>query len=192
MDHLSDLKNKLERNKDNRNTAVGKYHDADYVLSENEAKLQRKVATLLEKEKMELAMYREIIKSSVDRLNYQQQENNEYLAKLNNNLVDMSDLKAIYATKREIMEQSHEELLKVLEAQENKLKMKIEDRRHELKKLEQEFDELSLRKETKKQVDKMISIVLVAFIAVIIGSWLGLGFVDLLRSIGLGIKDLFV
>lgn len=46
MDHLSDLKNKLERNKDNRNTAVERYHHADHALSENEDKLKQKVANL--------------------------------------------------------------------------------------------------------------------------------------------------
>lgn len=191
MDPLSELKNKLEQNKDNRNTAVERYHEAEHALTERDDKFQRRVAKLLEKEKMELASYRELIKGSVDRLNYQQQTNNEYLAELNHNLTDMSDLKAIYEARREIMEQNHQELLRALESKENKLKRKVKDRSYELKKLEQEFDELSLRKETKKQIDKLIAIGLVVFVAVILGSWLGLGFVDLIRSVGNNIEDFF-
>lgn len=184
MDHLSELKNKLERNKDNRNTAVERYHEADYTLSEKEEKLQRKVATLLEKEKMELASYREVIKGHMDRLNYQQQENNEYLAELNHNLTDMSDLKAIYETKREIMEQNHQELLIALESEENKLKRRVNQLKETTKELQEEYDRTSLRLETKKQADKFISLGIIVFAAVVIGSWLGLGFVDILRAIG--------
>lgn len=191
MDHLSDLKNKLERNKDNRNTAVERYHEADYALSEKEDKLQRKVASLLEKEKMEMASYREVIKGSMDRLNHQQLTNNEYLSELNHNLTDMSDLKAIYETKREIMEQNHQEFVRSLESEANRLQGKIKSRKYELKKIEEEYNELSLRKETKKQADKIIVIGLVVFVAVVLGSWLGLGFVDFLRSIGQGFKGLF-
>ena len=191
MDHLSDLKNKLERNKDNRNTAVERYHYADRALSENEDKLKQKVATLLEKERLELATYRELIKGSVDRLNYQQQQNNEYLSELNNNLTDMSDLKAIYDTKREIMEQNHQEFVRSLESEANRLKREIKSRSYDLKKIEEEYNELSLKKETKKQADKIIAISLVGFVSVVLGSWLGLGFVDLLRSIGQGAKSFF-
>ena len=191
MDQLSELKDKLQRNVDNRNTAVERYHEADYALSEKEDKLQRKVASLLEKEKMEMASYREVIKGSMDRLNHQQLTNNEYLAELNHNLTNMSDLKAIYETKREIMEQNHQEFVRSLESEANRLKGKIKSRKYELKKIEEEYNELSLRKETKKQADKIIVIGLVVFVAVVLGSWLGLGFVDFLRSIGQGFKGLF-
>lgn len=159
MDHLADLKSKLEKNKDIRNRAVERYHEADHALSENEDKLKQKVATLLEKEKLELVGYREVIKDSIDQLNYQQQQNNDFLAELNNNLNDMSDLKAIYETKREIMEQNHQEFVRSLESKENKLKRKINDHSYKLKKIEQEYNELSLRKETKKQLlEKLKSI----------------------------------
>ena len=159
MDHLTDLKSKLEKNKDIRNRAVERYHEADHALSENEDKLKQKVATLLEKEKLELVGYREVIKDSIDQLNYQQQQNNDFLAELNNNLNDMSDLKAIYETKREIMEQNHQEFVRSLESKENKLKRKINDHSYKLKKIEQEYNELSLRKETKKQLlEKLKSI----------------------------------
>lgn len=191
MDHLSDLKNKLERNKDNRNTAVERYHQADHVVSQNEQRLQNKVATLLEKEKMELANYREVIKGSVDRLSRQQETNNEYLAELNHNLTDMSDLTAIYETKREIMEQNHQELLTALESQENKLKRRVNKLKETTKELQEEYDRTSLRLETKKQADKLIVIVLFVFLGVVIGSWLGLWFVDILRVIGTYIKGLF-
>lgn len=191
MDHLSDLKNKLERNKDNRNTAVERYHQADHVVSQNEQRLQNKVATLLEKEKMELANYREVIKGSVDRLSHQQETNNEYLAELNHNLTDMSDLTAIYETKREIMEQNHQELLTALESRENKLKRRINKLKDTTKELQEEYDRTSLRLETKKQADKFISIAIIVFAGVVIGSWLGLGFVDILRAIGAWFKGLF-
>lgn len=190
MDHLSDLKNKLERNKDNRNTAVERYHEADYALSEKEDKLQRKVATLLEKERMELASYREVIKGSMDRLNYQQLENNEQLAELNQNLKDTSDLKAFYETKREIMEQNYKELLTALESQENKLKRRVSKLEETTKELEEEYDHASLRLEIKKQANKFISIALIVFAGVVIGSWLGLGFVDTLRVVSNWFKGL--
>lgn len=192
MDHLSEFKNKLEQNKDNRNNAVERYHEADHALREKEDKLQHRVATLLEKEKMELASYRELIKGSVDRLNYQQQSNNEYLSKLNENLADMSDLKAIYETKREIMQRNHQELLTALESEENKLKIKVSKLRETTKELKEEYDQTSIRLETKKQADKIIIIAIFVFIGVVIGSWLGLGFVDVFRGIGDWFKAIFI
>ncbi|MDE8133649.1 hypothetical protein PT114_08790 [Erysipelothrix rhusiopathiae] len=190
MDHLSEFKNKLEQNKDNRNNAVERYHEADNALREKEDKLQHRVATLLEKEKMELASYRELIKGSVDRLNYQQQTNNEYLAELNHNLTDMSDLKAIYETKREIMEQNHQELLTALESQENELKRRVNKLKETTIELQEEYDRTSFRLEAKKQADRIIIIVMFAFIGVVIGSWLGLGFVDILIDIGAWFKEI--
>lgn len=184
MDHLSEFKNKLEQNKDNRNNAVERYHEADHALREKEDKLQHRVATLLEKEKMELASYRELIKGSVDRLNYQQQTNNEYLAELNHNLTDMSDLKAIYETKREIMEQNHKELLIALESEENKLKRRVSKLKESTKELKEEYDRISIRLEMKKKADRIIIIFIFAFIGVIIGTWLGLGFSNVIKELG--------
>ncbi|NLC48897.1 MAG: hypothetical protein GX762_00815 [Bacteroidales bacterium] len=191
MDQLSELKDKLQRNVDNRNTAVERYHEADYALSEKEDKLQRKVASLLEKEKMEMASYREVIKGSMDRLNHQQLTNNEYLAELNHNLNDMSDLRVIYETKREIMEQNHQELLTALESQENELKRRVNKLNETTIELQEKYDRTSFRLEAKKQADRIIIIVMFAFIGVVIGSWLGLGFVDTLRGIGAWFKDFF-
>ena len=191
MDQLSELKDKLQRNIDNRNTAVELYHEADNALSEKEDKLQRKVASLLENEKMALASYREIIKGSMDRLNSNQQENNAQIAELMINLKDMSDLKALYETKREIMEQNHQELVKALENEENKLKRRVSKLKETTKELQEEYDQTSLRLETKKQADKFIAIAIIVFAAVVIGSWLGLGFVDILRAIGEWVKGLF-
>lgn len=184
MDQLSELKDKLKQNLDNRNTAVELYHEADNTLSEKEDKLQRRVASLLENEKMALASYREIIKGSMDRLNSNQQENNEQIAELMINLKDMSDLKALYETKREIMEQNHQELVKALESQENKLKRRVSKLKETTKELQEEYDQTSLRLESKKQADKFIAIAIFVFAAVVIGSWLGLGFVDIIRAIG--------
>lgn len=188
MDQLSELKDKLKQNIENRNTAVELYHEADNTLSEKEDKLQRRVASLLENEKMALASYREIIKGSMDRLNSNQQENNAQIAELMINLKDMSDLKALYETKREIMEQNHQELVKALENEENKLKRRVSKLRETTNELQEEYDQTSLRLETKKQADKFIAITLFVFAAVVIGSWLGLGFVDILKGIGVWVK----
>lgn len=57
------------------------------------------------------------------------------------------------------------------------------------KELKEEYDRTSIRLEMKKRADKIIVIVLFAFVGVVIGSWLGLGFVSLLRSIEQGIKS---
>lgn len=190
MDHLSELKQKLEQNKGNRNNALEIYDQADHAVRENELKLQRKVATLLESEKMELASYREIIKGSVDRLNHQQLTNNEYLAELNHNLNDMSDLKALYATKREIMEQNHQELVTALEDEENRLKREICTLQDTNKELNEEYGQMNLKLQIKKQADKLIAITLVVFAAVAVGSFLGIGFVDVIKQIGNWLKDL--
>lgn len=191
MDPLSDLKNKLAKNKDNRNTAVARYQEADHVVSQNEQKLQRKVATLLENEKMEIASYREQIKSSMDRLNHQQQRNNEQLIELNQNLADMSNLKAVYERKREIMEQNHQEFLITLESRENELEAKIKKLFDKNKALKKEYKELSIKNEMKKRHDTFVAVIIGTFFAVVIGSFLGFGFVDVLRAIVRGIKSFF-
>ena len=103
----------------------------------------------------------------------------------------MIDLKAIYETKREIMEQIHKELLNALESEEKKLKRRGSKLQESTKELNEEYEQTSLRLEIKKQVDKFIGIFLVTFIAVVLGSWLVLGFVDIIRQLGNMVSNFF-
>ena len=51
------------------------------------------------------------------------------------------------------------------------------------KELQDEYDRTSLKLGTKKHVDKIIAITIISFLGIVIGSWLGLGFIDMISGI---------
>lgn len=191
MDQLDKLKNKLAANLDNRSTAVSTIEKEEIAISENEKKLQNKVSILLEKERLEVESYKELVIGSVDRLNNQMKINNEKIGRLGDSLSDMSDLKRLYEEKNKIMSKTHEELKKALKTEEKDLREQNMKLTKEINQKELEYKDLSLKTEFKKQVDKIIVISVVSFIAVLIGSWLGLGFVDFIQSVIQSIKNFF-
>ena len=65
MDHLSELKNKLAHNKENRNIAEYRFYEEDTMINDNEIKVAKTVGVLLEKERMVFASDREILFNQV-------------------------------------------------------------------------------------------------------------------------------
>jgi RecG-like helicase len=172
MDNLDNLKYQLEKNRDNRERAETLYYEQDSIIKENERKIANKVSVLFEKERLDMESNKEIIVGSVQRLNHQQQINNQELIKLNDNLADMSDLKAIYEQKRSLMENNYQELKKTLESEIDTLKLKSE-----------EYKKFNAKEEFKNKKNMFLVILVTSFFAILIGSWLGLGFVDFVRVI---------
>lgn len=65
MEHLSELKNKLAHNKENRNIAEYRFYEEDTIINDNEIKVAKTVGVLLEKERMVFASDREILFNQV-------------------------------------------------------------------------------------------------------------------------------
>lgn len=183
MDQLDKLKNKLATNLDNRSIAVSTIEKEEIAISENEKKLQNKVSILLEKERLEVESYKELVIGSVDRLNNQMKINNEKIGQLGDSLSDMNDLKRLYEEKNKIMSKTHEELKKALKSEEKDLREQNMKLTKEITQKEEEYKDLSFKNSFKKQFENILAIILVTFIAVLIGSWLGLGFVEKIRKI---------
>lgn len=191
MDKLDKLKNRLATNVKNREIVIENIEKEEIAISDNERKLQNKVSVLLEKERLEIESYKELVIGSVDRLNHQMQINNKKVEYLGDSLSDLSDLKSLYEEKNRIMRMNHEELKKVLKTEENDLISKNKKLLVKIMEKEQEYNELSLKTEFKKNIDKVIVIIIIVMTSIIIGSWLGLGFVSFLQSIIQGIKNFF-
>lgn len=191
MTSASKLKEKLRQNEQARERAVDQYRDNEITLKENEQRAVALVGQIMEQERMMSLEQNELIKTRLDRLNDQQHFNNRQLKALNTTLSDMSELEALYRTKREEMDRTHQERLKELVKREKTLKNKIKGLNQKYQTLHDEYEALSLKKETKRQADKFMATLLVVFLAVVLGSWFGFGFVDLLRSIGQWFKSLF-
>lgn len=191
MTSASKLKEKLRQNEQARERAVDQYRDNEITLKENEQRAAALVGQIMEQERMMSLEQNELIKTRLDRLNDQQHFNNRQLKALNTTLSDMSDLEALYRTKREEMDRTHQERLKELVKREKTLKNKIKGLNQKYQTLHDEYEALSLKKETKRQTDKFMATLLVVFLAVVLGSWFGFGFVDTLRSIGQWFKGIF-
>ena len=150
------------------------------------------------------AKERELLKNSVDKFSHRQKIMNDQIIELNDNLTDVTALKAVYEAKRETLELDYQNQKDALQEQIHSLAERIETNKSDLKKIKNEIqnnqaklDELNVKikratflyefKHT--WVDKWINFVLVGFIGMIIGGFAGWGIFSLVGSIFSAIRD---
>lgn len=144
------------------------------------------------------AKERELFKNSVDKFSHRQKIMNDQIIELNDNLTDVTALKAVYEAKRETLELDYQNQKTPCRKQIHSLAERIETSKNDLKKIKNEIqnnqaklDELNVKikratflyefKHT--WVDKWINFVLVGFIGMIIGGFAGWGIFSLVGSI---------
>ena len=198
MSQSYDFKKKLKDNEERREQALTRKRANEMAISKHEQKAANMVGALLEQERLASLRENELIKSKLDRLSEKQHQNNVEMRALSHSLSDLSDLEAVYARKRTLMEQNYQELKKMRQADElllterNKELIKQNKKKKEaLDKLSEEYDALSLNFEMKKRSHQFVVSVLVVFVGIVLGSILGIPFVDFFRKIFEGIKELF-
>ena len=131
---------------------------------------------------------------------------NEQLITLNDNLTDTTSLKAVYEAKREELELDYQNQKEALQGQIESLEERLERRKKELEgikeeistktsKLEEivaEMKKATFKKELKKTwIDKWLTYVIVGFIALIIGGFVGWSIFTLIGNIFSAIGNFF-
>lgn len=164
MDHLSELKNKLAHNKENRNIAEYRFYEEDTMINDNEIKVAKTVGVLLEKERMVFASDREILFNQVmskmdgydQKLTHVGQlagslsekiSNTDHLntlhtiktKNLENDLIEREKaLEHSYKVKEESLKRKHAQIIEELRNESTTIKEYNEKLKNETRKLEEE------------------------------------------------------
>lgn len=172
--------------------------------NENNQEMTEFIRSVFLQNEIANAKERELFKNSVDKFSHRQKIMNDQIIELNDNLTDVTALKAVYEAKRETLELDYQNQKDALQEQIHSLAERIETSKNDLKKIKNEIqnnqaklDELNVKikratflyefKHT--WVDKWINFVLVGFIGMIIGGFAGWGIFSLVGSIFSAIRD---
>lgn len=188
MDTLSELKNKLSQNKENRKIYADRFATEAEIIASNENRVANTLGKLLEKDKMELAADRENLRNTVlseiavydNKLN----DMNDLMEQLNENITNTEHLNRLYATKREHLETDLQNRQIVLEqsynAKEESLRLKhaqlIADFKKQSETIRLENDNLQdrTRKLEEFNHEKLLIFIGKSFLlllAIIVGIW---------------------
>lgn len=172
--------------------------------NENNQEMTEFIRSVFLQNEIANAKERELFKNSVDKFSHRQKIMNDQIIELNDNLTDVTALKAVYEAKRETLELDYQNQKDALQKQIHSLAERIETSKNDLKKIKNEIqdkqaklDELNVKikratflyefKHT--WVDKWLNLALVGFISLIIGGFFGWGIFSLIGSIFSAIRD---
>lgn len=173
---------------------------------QNQQEMVQFVRNVFGQSELAAAKERELLKDKLDKFSHKQTVMNEQLIALNDNITDTTSLKAVYEAKREALELDYQnqkealerqikslnERLKVSKEDLQQLDQKIQNKRSKLAQIEADTKKATFWNEFKKNwVDKWLIFAFVGLLAMLIGSWLGLGIVGFVSSIFKAIGDLF-
>lgn len=146
------------------------------------------------------------MKDKLDRFSHRQTVMNEQLITLNDNLTDITSLKAVYEAKREELELDYQNQKEALQGQIKSLEKGLESRKKDLENLKEEISIKTSKleeivAETKKAtfwnefkktwVDKCGTYIIVGFIGLSIGGFAGWGIFTLIGNIFSSIGEFF-
>lgn len=191
----SNQQRQLQAQKENAQEVVSKKKQE---LQENQKEMTDFIRSVFGQSELAAAKERELLQDKLDRFLHRQSVMNEQLITLNDNLTDTTALKAVYESKREELELNYQNQKEALQGQIKNLEKRLEVCKRELESLEKDiiiktstFEKIVT--ETKKAtfwnefkkvwIDKCFVFVLVGFIALIIGGFLGWGIFTLFENI---------
>lgn len=173
---------------------------------QNQQEMTQLVRSVFGQSELAAAKERELIQDKLDRFSHRQTIMNNQLIALNDNLTDTMALKAVYEAKREELEMDYQNQKDSLQGQIKHLNERLESKKKHLESLEEdikaktiELDEIIaeikrknfMREFKKTWIDKCFVLILVGFIALIIGGFFGWGIFTLVDNIFSSIGELF-
>lgn len=173
---------------------------------QNQQEMVQLVRSVFGQSELAAAKERELIQDKLDRFSHRQTIMNNQLITLNDNLTDITSLKAVYEAKREELELDYQNQKDSLQGQIKHLNERLESQKKHLDSLEEdiktktiELDEIiaeikrkTFMRELKKTwIDKCFVLILVGFIALIIGGFFGWGIFTLVDNIFSSIGEFF-
>lgn len=181
--------------------------DRERKQEQNQQEMVQLVRNVFGQSEIAAARERELLQDKLDRFSHRQTVMNEQLITLNDNLTDITALKAVYEAKREELELDYQNQKDALQGQIESLEERLESRKIDLESLKEEISTNTSKleeivSETKKEtfkselkktwVDKWLSFAIVGFIALIIGGFLGWGIFTLIDNVFSSISKFFV
>lgn len=181
--------------------------DRERKQEQNQQEMVQLVRNVFGQSEIAAARERELLQDKLDRFSHRQTVMNEQLITLNDNLTDITALKAVYEAKREELELDYQNQKETLQGQIKSLEKRLESRKKDLESLKEEIStntskleeiasetkKATFKKELKKTwVDKWLSFAIVGFIALIIGGFLGWGIFTLIDNVFSSISKFFV
>lgn len=155
---------------------------------QNQQEMTQLIRNVFGQSELAAAKERELIQDKLDKFSHRQMIMNNQLITLNDNLMDTTSLNAVYEAKREELELNYQNQKDALQGQINSLVERLESRKSDLERVEEEIRTKTYKlenivEETKKAtfwnefkkiwIDKWLTYVMVGFIALIIGGFAG-------------------
>lgn len=180
--------------------------DRERKQEQNQQEMVQLVRNVFGQSEIAAARERELLQDKLDRFSHRQTVMNEQLITLNDNLTDITALKAVYEAKREELELDYQNQKEALQGQIESLEECLESRKIELESLKEEIStntskleeivaetkKATFKSELKKTwIDKWLSFALVGFIALIIGGFAGWGVFTFIGNIFSAIGNFF-
>lgn len=180
--------------------------DRERKQEQNQQEMVQLVRNVFGQSEIAAARERELLQDKLDRFSHRQTVMNEQLITLNDNLTDITALKAVYEAKREELELDYQNQKETLQGQIKSLEKRLESRKKDLESLKEEIGTNTSKleeivAETKKAtfwnefkktwVDKWLSFAIVGFIALIIGGFAGWGVFTFIGNIFSAIGNFF-
>ncbi len=210
---LEELKKQVRSTSNQQLQIQGRRYRTQEIVSDRERKQEQNqqemvqlVRNVFGQSELATARERELLQDKLDRFSHRQTVMNEQLITLNDNLTDTTSLKAVYEAKREELELDYQNQKEALQGQIESLEERLERRKKELEgikeeistktsKLEEivaEMKKATFKKELKKTwIDKWLTYVIVGFIALIIGGFVGWSIFTLIGNIFSAIGNFF-
>lgn len=155
---------------------------------QNQQEMTQLIRNVFGQSELAAAKERELIQDKLDKFSHRQMIMNNQLITLNDKLMDTTSLNAVYEAKREELELNYQNQKDALQGQINSLVERLESRKSDLERVEEEIRTKTYKlenivEETKKAtfwnefkktwIDKWLTYVIVGFIALIIGGFAG-------------------
>ena len=201
--NTSNKQRQLQTQKENAQEVVLK---KKRELQENQEEMTELIRSVFGQSELAAARERELLKDKLDRFSHRQTVMNEQLITLNDNLTDITSLKAVYEAKREELELDYQNQKEALQGQIESLEKGLESRKKDLENLKEEISIKTSKleeivAETKKAtfwnefkktwVDKCGTYIIVGFIGLSIGGFAGWGIFTLIGNIFSSIGEFF-
>ena len=210
---LEELKKQVRSTSNQQLQIQGRRYRTQEIVSDRERKQEQNqqemvqlVRNVFGQSELATARERELLQDKLDRFSHRQTVMNEQLITLNDNLTDTTSLKAVYEAKREELELDYQNQKEALQGQIESLEERLERRKKELEGIKEEIStktskleeivagmkKATFKKELKKTwIDKWLTYVIVGFIALIIGGFVGWSIFTLIGNIFSAIGNFF-
>lgn len=187
---VSDMSLQQMQIQDTRKITQQKLSNIQEQKEDIEKEMEQFISNVFFKNEIASAQERQLLQDKLDRFSHRQTVMNEQLITLNDNLTDITSLKALYEAKREELELDYQNQKNALNSQIKTLEKRVESLKEEISTKTDKLDQIvadtkkaSFLKALKRSWIILAVFGLVGFLALIIGGVAGWGIFNLIGNI---------